>query len=205
MKRINIFRITTGLLILVTLSGCVSKKKFLAMQDLKIKAETRVGELTDQTLRQNAYIDTLKKEFNRLKYDLSESNAVKDSKIDSLSKHLNKVNSDYSEKNAGLEDKIYAFEFEKRKLNDAINDLELKNQVLKNKMDQLTTDLNKEKENGADGSKDSELQKLNEENKSLKDILLAKEQELKALRTDLDNLKQEIAKPKQGTAKPKKK
>ncbi|MBI3142799.1 MAG: hypothetical protein HYZ16_08225 [Bacteroidetes bacterium] len=92
----------------MTLSGCVSKKKYLALEDAKKKTELRLSEsnkenksLTDELVKKTkeasklySDLDALKEEFNDIKNEMLESNARKNTLIEELNRKLALLSTD---------------------------------------------------------------------------------------------------------------
>lgn len=185
------------IIILLGLGSCVSKKKFLEMESYKLRAENRVRELTEENNNQDKRIKTMVADFEQMKGELLESNAIKNQLIDSLSGKVNVLSSDVSAKDASIEEKIYAFEYEKRRLiEDAAQARQklanreeefqsLGNQFteLKNELSRINFDLTREKDQSQ--GLQSQLQ-LKEEK------IAANQQETDALKNEIKSLKNQL-------------
>lgn len=109
-----------GALVAISLTSCVSKKKYLDMESSKMRAEQRVRELTDENEARAARISQMIADFEAMKTELMGSNAAKDQLIGDLNGQINRLKSNVQEKDASIEEKLYAFEFEKRRMDEAL-------------------------------------------------------------------------------------
>ena len=107
-------------LFVVLFSSCVAKKKYLEMESGRLSAEQKVRELTNENNAKAERLKALIEEFETIKAELLGSNAIKDQYIETLNKQINQLKSNVSQTSESLEEKNYAFEFEKRRLNNAI-------------------------------------------------------------------------------------
>lgn len=130
----------------LVLSSCVAKKKFLEMEAGRLKAEQKVRELDQANIDKSRRIDVLIADYESLKSEMLESNAIKGQYIDSLRKEMTLLSSDVNQTSETLEEKQYAFEFEKRRLNNVVSEkdnkiLSLNNEVvrLKNEIREKTS------------------------------------------------------------------
>lgn len=184
--------------ILMAGSSCVSKKKFLEMQSFRQKADAKVQELTGLVADKNQRIEKMNADFEQMKNELIESNAIKDQAIDSLSGVVNKLDKTVNAKESAIGQKESSFSFEKQQL---VNDLtqqkmlvaekqaeidqlngELKN--LKDQITQQTFDMNRtrDEKNTLQGNLDSSSKQITDLNATIG-----------KLKTEIDNLKKQIA------------
>lgn len=216
MKKQNHSSITlliTSLLIIASLSSCVTKKKFLASETYRNNAELRVKELNQQ-------MNALQTEFNTYRNEFNYSNAHKDNYIDSLSKIIGGLKLDLSSTTENIEDQTFSFQAEKRRLNQLIveKDTELRlakrnNEVLGAQIKELDDEIASLKLDvqNAEGrqkqtiqqldSKENELQKLNkdlnekaEQLKKLQATIKIKDAEIESLGNQVKLLKEQFAK-----------
>ena len=140
--------------------SCVAKKKFLAMENAKRNADSKVAQLNAEVTTKNQRIEKMIADFELMKNELMESNAVKNQTIDSLAGEVNKLAKDVNVKESAIGEKESSFEFEKRQLSedlteqkrlvvkkqDELNQLSGDLQKMKDELSQLTFDLNREKD-----------------------------------------------------------
>lgn len=159
-----------------------------------MRAEQRVRELTDENESKDERIGKLVADFEAMKKDLMASNAVKDQLIGELNGQINQLNSNVKEKDASIEEKLYAFEFEKRRMNDALKNsqnnegsLRDENKTLaaqlsqtKNELDDLKFSFGREKDN-----RENMANELNQKNQQFEEQAA----QLASLRADIQKLK----------------
>lgn len=145
MRARSIISILTIFIIL--LSSCVAKKKYLEMESGRLNAEQKVRELTTENNAKAERLKVIISEYETLKSELLGSNAIKDQYIDSLNNEIFGLLSNVSQKSESLEEKNYAFEFEKRRLNNAlaernnqIKSLQTENSQLGNSVRAITSE-----------------------------------------------------------------
>jgi chromosome segregation ATPase len=97
------------------LSSCVTKKKYMVMEETKNRAETRVEELTSE-------VGSLKNDFDV--YQVNSTNTLKSKQdyADSLSRIVSLLNTDISSKTNNIEDQVFSFQIEKDKLNKELSE-----------------------------------------------------------------------------------
>lgn len=199
-------------------TGCVSKKKYLALESAKRISDSKVVEGNALNASQKERIEQMIADFELMKYELMESNAIKNHAIESLSAEVNKLAKDVNVKESAIGDKVNSFEFERRQLAEdladqkkligrkqlEINQLSNDLQQLKEELTQLTFDMNREKDEkkilqGNLSSRDAKAEELNQatnklkgEVQTLKKQLSDKSQVITRLENNVKLLKQEI-------------
>ncbi len=181
-----IVRITKSLIIIMAVlmfQGCVAKKKFVAMEDSRNRAEDRVIELTNK-------VELIENEFEGYKNDFHFNNAQKNLQIDSLSKGIMYLENNLMSKDESLDDQLMAFQVEKRRLNQmlVVKDRELND--VKRKLSTAETrvaDLQSEIQ-----SRQAQLRNASAEQNALQSQVNQKEREVEKLKTDYNNLVSEI-------------
>lgn len=198
--------------------SCVSKKKYLEMTSSKQLADARIEELNSVVSGKNHRIEKMIADFEQMKNELMESNAIKDQYIDSLSGELNKLAKTVNVKESVIGEKETSFEFEKRRLTEDLDDqkklvrskqLEM-NQLseemksLNENLSQLTFDLNREKgekqvlqgnlelRDASIAELNASTGKLKAEIQSLKKQLADKNETIKRLENNVQLLKKEL-------------
>lgn len=198
--------------------SCVSKKKYLEMTSSKQQADARIEELNSVVSGKNQRIEKMIADFEQMKNELMESNAIKDQYIDSLSGELNKLAKTVNVKESVIGQKETSFEFEKRRLTE---DLDEQRKLVRNKqlemnqlsdeiktlnenLSQLTFDLNREKGEkqvlqGNLETRDASIAELNTataklktEIQSLKKQMADKNETIKRLENNVQLLKKEL-------------
>lgn len=198
--------------------SCVSKKKYLEMTVSKQQADAQIMELNSIVSGKDLRIEKMIADFEQMKNELMESNAIKDQYIDSLSGELNKLAKTVNAKESVIGEKETSFEYEKRRLTEdmdeqkklvrskqmEIDEFSAKNKKLNDELSQLTFDLNREKGEtqilqGNIASRDASIAELNEatgklksEIQSLKKQLSDKNETIKRLENNVQLLKKEL-------------
>lgn len=198
--------------------SCVSKKKYLEMTSSKQQADARIEELNSVVSGKNQRIEKMIADFEQMKNELMESNAIKDQYIDSLSGELNKLAKTVNVKESVIGQKETSFEFEKRRLTEDLDEqrklvrnkqLELNQlsdeiKTLNENLSQLTFDLNREKGEkqvlqGNLETRDASIAELNTataklktEIQSLKKQMADKNETIKRLENNVQLLKKEL-------------
>ena len=133
------------ILIVIALSlivtSCVSKKKFVEMQNGRLQAEDMVKQLTEENNTRARRIEALIADFEIMKNELLESNAIKDQYIDSLNARIFVLNENLDQKSQSLQETSFNLDFEKQRLTQA---LESRNRIIKeleSQVDQLESDI----------------------------------------------------------------
>ncbi len=98
------------------MSSCVSKKKFLEMQDGRLKAEGQVRQLTKENGALEQRIEALIADFEAMKNELMQSNALKDQYIDSLNSKVFVLSDKLNRQTESLEQTSFNLDFEKQRL-----------------------------------------------------------------------------------------
>lgn len=128
-------------LFLVVTTACVSKKKYVALQEQKKRSDVKVRELsstnreleaklnkkTKEAKTLDSQLEQLKKEYNEIKNQMLESNARKTSLIEDLNKKLNSLSSN----NKAAKDSLQAMlvRLDKRELNYSQKQTELRSKI----------------------------------------------------------------------------
>lgn len=183
---------------LIVLSGCVSKKKYLEMESLKLNAEKQVSQLTRQNDDMQKRIKTMIADYESIKADMLATNAHKDQLISNLHQEMSTISNSAAEKNSNMEDKLYAYEYEKRQLQSKIDGFETNVKSLTEKNQTLVTQLNSTQSNLStlkfdSNQKDSEITKLNQQLKSNGSAVSKYQTQINNLNTDIAALKKASA------------
>jgi len=168
---------------LLTLTGCVAKKKYLAMEAGRLQAEQQVRELTAENNAKAERIRAMIDDFEKLKNELLESNAVKDQQITDLNKEIATLQSHVTQTTETLEESNFAFEFEKRRLNNAISE---RDETIK----ELENEIKSWEETAYERA--SEIDNKNFELNQVKNRVALLENEKKSLGTRIETLQEEL-------------
>lgn len=174
----------------ILLSSCVSKKKYLDMESSKLRAEQRVRDLTTENNAQAERLKQMIADYEQVKTDLMASNAEKDELIGKLNGKINNLSLNVQEKDASIEEKIYAFAYEKRRLNQQVDEYKQQVESLSNEKQQLTDQV--KKLNGDLAEVRFDLNRQKEENTSLEHQLNKRGTEIEKLSKQLSTVKAEV-------------
>jgi chromosome segregation ATPase len=174
------------------MTSCVSKKKYLEMEAGRLKAEELSRKLDGENRDKAARIEALIADFESMKNELMESNAMKEQHIDSLKTELNQLFADLNKKERSLEETSFTLDFEKQRLTNA---LEAK--------DQNIVKLQAENESLEEqiSEKDSEIDERNFEISKLNDQAKLLEGQIKSGQSELEKQQNELEKAKAETSK----
>jgi len=188
---------------LIFLSSCVAKKEYLEMQDGRLKAETQVMKLTEENNYRASRIEALIADFESMKNELMESNAIKDQYIDSLNQEIAGLKGSIALQKESLQQTSFTFGFERQRM---IEDLKAREDMISSLNSQLQNLENDNNElSSALDEKNFQLTVLNDkisvlqsesESKSAENEEL--QQKLQALQQDINSL-QSVIKEKDAT------
>lgn len=182
----------------LSVSSCVSKKKFVEMQNGRLKAEELSRKLDTENKDKAARIKALIADFEAMKNELMESNAMKDQYIDSLKGEISNMMANLNKQTRSLEETSFNLDFEKQRLTNALEAKEKNIQSLQAQIDRLEDDLS-EKDLQLD-EKSFEVNKLNDQVKVLQDQISAGETSVQNLQAQLEKAKSDAAKLQQEIA-----
>ena len=97
-------------------ASCVSKKKFLSMQDGRQRAEQQVRQLTQENNARAERIKTMVADFETMKNELLGSNAEKDQYMDNLKQEIANLSKQLSQQKESLQASTFTYGFEKERL-----------------------------------------------------------------------------------------
>jgi len=199
------------MIFLIGFTSCVSKKKFVAMENLKLSAEENVSQLTEENKAKDSRIKVMISDFERMKNELMESNAKKDQMLGDFSGKVNSLKSNVKSTSETMDEKIYAFKFEKRRLNEELNISRDSVSLLKTQIQSLSTSLNtaksdlaniqfdldreKNKSSRLEGQNSSDNKKYQEQLKtiaSLKAEIKNKNEKIEQLQNNVNLLKKSL-------------
>ncbi|MCD6354947.1 MAG: hypothetical protein J7L95_05300 [Prolixibacteraceae bacterium] len=173
-------------------TSCVSKKKFLEMQSGRVKAEKLVHRLNNENNAKATRIEALIADFETMKNELMESNAIKDQYIDSLNSEIFVLNEGLSKQKKSLQETSFTLDFEKQRLTNALASKDKAIKAMEAKMAQMESEI---------GAKSSVIDQKNFDMKLLNDKVAMLESQKKSGDQDLSKLQAEMEKVKAETAK----
>ncbi len=175
--------------VLFIFTSCVSKKKFVEMQNGRLKAEEQVRQLTDENNARAKRIEALISDFEAMKNELMQSNALKDNYIDSLKKEVFALNETLSEQKQSMKETSFNMGFEKQQLNATIAQKDQSIRTLEAKVAQLENE--SETQSSAIDQFNFDKKQLQEKITLLESDKKTGETKLAGLQADLDKVKAE--------------
>ncbi len=171
-------------------TSCVSKKKFLEMQDGRLRAEQQVRQLTRENNARAERIKSMIADFEAMKNELMGSNAEKDEYIDNLNKEIAVLNEQLGEQKESLQANTYTYGFEKERLAETlqarektIRSLELKVKELENEISQQESVLSE---------RNIRVNSLNDKTEALQQEIVRDEKQREELQQQIQKLKEDI-------------
>lgn len=182
----------------VSVSSCVSKKKYVEMENGRLKAEELSRKLDAENKDKATRIKALIADFEAMKNELMESNAMKDQYIDSLKGEISNMMANLNKQTRSLEETSFNLDFEKQRLSNALESKEKNIQSLQAKVDRLENEMS-EKDLQMD-EKNFEINKLNDQAKVLQGQISAGQSSAQNLQSQLEKVKSDAAKLQQEMA-----
>jgi chromosome segregation ATPase len=146
--------------------SCVSKKKFLEMQDGRLKAEEQVRNLTKENNAKADRIKALIADYEDMKNELLGSNALKDQHIDSLRGEIFMLRELLQEQKESLQESSFAFGFEQQRMKETLQSKDEKIQDLELQIESLDAEISEQA--SVIDDKNFRINRLNEEILTLK-------------------------------------
>jgi len=214
----NKYFIYTLITIIVSFTSCVSKKKFLEMQAGRLKAEEKVRQLTEENKNKASRIEALITDYETMKNELMESNAIKDQYIDSLNMEVFSLQQSLEQQKESLQETSFNFGFERQRMIEEMNVKDKTISTLNSKIENLEDEISEQssviddknfqlnllsdkistlqsQKEQADTKIDElnrELQKVREETKALNVKLKEKDETITRLQNNVNLLKKEL-------------
>lgn len=176
--------------VLVVFSSCVSKKKFLEMQTGRMNAEEQVRKLDAENRAKEERIKALIADFETMKNELLENNAIKENYIDSLSGVIYTLSEKLRKQEESLQETSFTLDFEKQRLSDALTEKEKAAEALQRKVEQLEDEV--AQKNAAIGQINFELGKAKDEAVVLNGKITAGERKIAELQAQLEKSRAEV-------------
>ncbi len=180
------------LVLLVVFSSCVSKKKYLEMESGRLKAEEYSQQLDEENKAKAARIEAMIADYEKMKNELLESNAIKDHYIDSLSGEIFTLTENLNKQKESLQETSFTLDFEQQRLNDALNEKEKSIVALQSQVKQLENEVSEK--NSVIEQKNFELGKANDQALVLTGKIQTSDKKVTDLQEQLNKSKTEIVK-----------
>jgi len=177
---------------IITLSSCVSKKKYLEMEAGRLKSEKLSQQLDEENSEKAARIEALIADFEAMKNELLESNSIKDQYIDSLSGQIFTLAENLNKQRESLQETNFNLDFEQQRLNNALKE-----------KDKIIAGLQKESNNLEKEitMKSSELEQQNFKLSRMNDDVTVMEGKLQTSNKKITDMQAELQKVKDETTK----
>ncbi len=175
---------------LMIFTSCVSKKKFVEMQNGRLNAEEQVRHLTDENNARAARIEALISDFEAMKNELMENNSEKDQYIDNLSKEIAGLNVQLSEQKQSLQEKSFTYGFEKDRLSETVQERDKKILTLERQITELEKELSSQATTLSD--RNIRINTLTDQMSFLENEKEAAARQQEAQMQQVENLKKEI-------------
>jgi chromosome segregation ATPase len=177
---------------LLIFSSCVSKKKFLEMQDGRLKAEELSRKLNEENNDKAARIEALIKDFENMKNELMQSNAQKDHYIDSLNSEVFTLTEQLNRQQESLQETSFNLDFEKQRLTNALKSKDQTIDSMQEKVDELENSITNK--NTVIDQKNFDINRLEDELSLLEGKLKTSEGKQEEINERLKSVQAEVAK-----------
>lgn len=162
------------------------------MESGRLKAEELSRKLGEENNVKAARIEALIADFESMKNELLESNAIKDNYIDSLNNEIFVLGENLNKKQESLQETSFNLDFEKQRLTDALNTKDKTIKSLQSKVEGLETEVSNVKT--VVDQKNFEIRKMEDQAKVLEGKIQTGDSNLAKLQTELDKVKAETNK-----------
>ncbi len=178
--------------ITIIFSSCVSKKKFLEMQSGRERAEEMVRQLTEENNAKAARIEAMIADFESMKNELLQNNAIKDNYIDSLNAVVFTLSENLDTQKESLQSSSFNFDFEKQRLSDAVQTKDRTIRQLESQVENLEDELSST--TSTVNQKNYDINVLQDKLKTAQVENQRSEERLNTLRTELTSVRAETEK-----------
>ena len=184
------FLIISVLLLLI--SSCVSKKKYLEMESGRLKAEELSRRLGEENITKDERIRKMIADFESMKNELLENNAIKDNHIDSLRGEIFSLIEDLNKQKESLQETSFNLDFEKQRLSNAIQTKDRTITGLESKIEQLEEEITVK--NSAIDKKNFDISRLMDEAKLMNGKITAADKRANELSAEMEEVRKELVK-----------
>lgn len=178
------------LLVVLIFSSCVSKKKFLEMQSGRTQAEEQVRQLTEENNTKAARIEAMIEDYEQMKNELLENNALKDNYIDSLNTEIFALNEELQEQQESLQETSFTLDFEKQRLTNALASKDRTINQLEAQIDELENDVSSR--SSLIDQKNYDIGLMEDKILQLQGQIKEKDNELEGLQNELQSVKEQV-------------
>lgn len=189
LQKISVLFILAGLL---AFPSCVSKKKYLEMESGRLKAEALSRRLDEENSQKAARIKALIADFESMKNELLENNAIKDNYIDSLNGEVFTLTENLKTQKESLKETSFTLGFEQQRLADALTEKDRNIAALKREIEQKESEITAK--NSTIDQRNFDLGRIKEETALMQGKLNSGDQKVAELQAELQQVKNETGK-----------
>ena len=178
--------------ILITFSSCVSKKKYIEMETGRLKAEELSRKLDEESNAKSLRIEGLIADFESMKNELMENNAIKDHYIDSLNGEIFTLAENVEKQMESLKKSSFTLDFEQQRLTNALKEKDKSIAALNSQTERLEAEISTK--NSAIDQRNFELRQMRDEAEVLQSKIKTGDSKLIELQSQLNKVKSETIK-----------
>ena len=125
----------------IMFSSCVSKKKFVEMQNGRLQAEEQLRQTTAENNARAERIKTMIADFESMKNELMASNAEKDQYIDNLNKDISGLSEQLKAQKQSIQESNFTFGFERERYTENLQEKEKAIRSLQREMAEMEKEM----------------------------------------------------------------
>jgi|SRR5690554_1464021 chromosome segregation ATPase len=173
----------------VFFSSCVSKKKFMEMQNGRIQAEEQLRQTTAESNARAERIKTMIADFESMKNELMASNAEKDQYIDNLNKEIAGLSEQLKEQKKSIQESSFTFGFERERYTENLQEKEKAIRSLQREMAEMEKEMSQQASTLSD--RNVRISSLTDQLQALEGERIRSEKQLNELQQQLGKLRDE--------------
>ncbi len=170
-------------------SSCVSKKKFMEMQNGRIQAEEQLRQTTAESNARAERIKTMIADFESMKNELMASNAEKDQYIDNLNKEIAGLSEQLKEQKKSIQESSFTFGFERERYTENLQEKEKAIRSLQREMAEMEKEMSQQASTLSD--RNVRISSLTDQLQALEGERIRSEKQLNELQQQLGKLRDE--------------
>lgn len=171
-------------------TSCVSKRKFVDMQEGRLRAEQQVRQLNRENNDKAERIQVMITDFEAMKNELLGSNAEKDEYIDNLNKEITALENQLEQQVESLQASSFTYGFEKERLAETLQERDKTIRSLESKMKQLESSISQQ--SSVLSERNVRMSVLNNQVEALEAEKMRGERQQEVLRQQISKLEQDI-------------
>ena len=175
--------------VFIVFSSCVSKKKYLEMEAGRLKAEELSRQLDDENNQKTARIESLIADFESMKNELMENNAIKEQYIDSLNGEIFTLAENLDKQKELFQTTSYTLDFEQQQLANALKEKDKSVAALQFQLESLESEVSSK--NRIIDQRNFELERMRGEAAVLQGKIQSGNDKVIDLQLQLDKVKDE--------------